>query len=496
MFYIGTILDIIVFGSILMLIKNFNQLLNLKKKKLDEISVYLNSIELTEDFKNEITEYNEVLWWKNRKKFLDSSLLKDLNECLKVRLSILEHKDKLFSVCHFIENFSQSFFIKFSKKLKFDFFLTNDILIFEGDIERKIYFIPRLGKVSIKINGNIVRSLKEGEFFGEISAFLKTRRRTASVITLCSSNYFYIEDKPLMNLLYDFPFEAKLFYKVCYERFKNTVDLMSFELKNKLGYFTKNPLYKSDFNKRFKRQVTFDKIKTDPYENLFKEKFPKKNLNNKGFTDEGNNCFFNEIDNNANKNKRKKNIKMRSLNEVKNLEKINSIKKIEIEKQMEKNLNSFKKKEVQDNLLKNMFQDCNINYPKNILFENNNHPNEVNETEKISFKLNSINYKNLDFGENSLSKKSFNSSFYDNLTIETNEKANLKNELKNFEFKEDKNHIDNNNNYTETSTNNLEIDSDEKEIKSINSIIAINSIWNDELICLFSNLKGDFKSSI
>ncbi len=78
MFYIGTILDIIVFGSILMLIKNFNQLLNLKKKKLDEISVYLNSIELTEDFKNEITEYNEVLWWKNRKKFLESVLFKPL----------------------------------------------------------------------------------------------------------------------------------------------------------------------------------------------------------------------------------------------------------------------------------------------------------------------------------------------------------------------------------------------------------------------------------
>lgn len=478
MFYIGTILDIIVFGNFALLIKNYNHLPILKKKKINEISLYLDSLEINKQLGNEIEEYNEALWWNDRKKFLDSSLLKDLNDILKVRLSILEFKDKLFSVCDFLDNFSESFFIKFTKNLKSRFSHINDILIFEGDIEKKVYFIPKLGTVLIKVNGNVIKRMKQGEFFGEISSFLKSGRRTATVISLSITNFLYIEQNSFKKMLYDFPNEAKYFYKVAISRFKNSVDLINVDLKNRLGYIADDGIFRNDFFNIVRKNLRIDfheninkkkeKLNKDgtyfTFKNSKKNEFSENNTNNNvsisSFRDSGKYDRTNVERNYPSKNNREdlnyQQNKTHDSSEDKNSNKFDSVKDLEII-----NNNSFNEN---NSFNKQNFGDEIVEHPNYLNKENKK---VISETTKSGFfnknfkpyHIGKINNKN----ESEIYTKDVNLTGHFNF-FQTNHEG--KSHMKENYYKSDKRnkHVDFN---------------------------ITDSIWDEDLLCLINNLKNN-----
>ena len=84
-----------------------------------------------------------------------------------------------------------------------EIYINSKPIFLKGDIAHSIYFI-REGEVDIKVDGNIIRTLKEGDFFGEISVLCKIDRiadaiprinstvlslPTAYLNKLCRDNY-------------------------------------------------------------------------------------------------------------------------------------------------------------------------------------------------------------------------------------------------------------------------------------------------------------------
>ena len=113
----------------------------------------------------------------------------------------------------------------------------NDIVTFEGCADRKIYFIAKNGRCSVKINGNIVKILNQGEIFGEISCFLKSNVRIATVTSINMSSLYYLEEHVVDNIFYDYANEAKYFFKIAFDRFNESLKFMTDDLKKKIWLY-------------------------------------------------------------------------------------------------------------------------------------------------------------------------------------------------------------------------------------------------------------------
>ena len=233
MFYVGTLCDSIIFGSMAIIFARTNSLEKNKNRRNDELTMLFEVLKMNVHSRNEIMNHNEVVWWKDRDQFLNKNHLKNVNKFFRTRIYL--HKfESLLEISPYTENFSLDYLIRFTSHLKQNVVHPNDIITFEGNIERKMYFIGKDGKFSVRTNGNIIKFLNEGDYFGEISFFLKSHRRIATVISLNISSLYFLEEKHLERLFYDFPFEAREFYETAFNRFKESQDFIDEDLKRKL----------------------------------------------------------------------------------------------------------------------------------------------------------------------------------------------------------------------------------------------------------------------
>jgi hypothetical protein len=236
MFYTGTLCDAIIFGNMAILFSKVNPIEKNKNKNFDEINLLMDTLQLKKELKHEILDYQETLWWKHREKFLNNKFLKDMNHNLLTRLRMMLLQSNLFEISDFFnsEKFSKNFIISLSKKLESYLTHPHDIVTFEGVVEQKMFFISKKGKFQVKTNGNIIKYLIEGEYFGEISLFLKAQTRIATIISMNTSVLYYINSKQINKLIYNFPFEGKEIYDKAISRFKETTEYMGVELKRKI----------------------------------------------------------------------------------------------------------------------------------------------------------------------------------------------------------------------------------------------------------------------
>jgi hypothetical protein len=233
MFYCGTLCDSIIFGSMAIYFARSNSLEKNKLRRDEEINMLLEVLHMNVNSRNEIINYHEVVWWKDRDQFLNKNHLKNINNMLKTKIYLTKF-ESFFEISPYTENFSLDFLIKFTSKLRHNVVHPNDIITFEGTVEKKMFFIGKDGKFSVRVNGNILKILNEGNYFGEISFFLKSHRRIATVVSLNISTLYYIDEKSLGKLMYDFPYEAREFYETGFNRFKESLDFLDEDLKKKL----------------------------------------------------------------------------------------------------------------------------------------------------------------------------------------------------------------------------------------------------------------------
>lgn len=101
-------------------------------------------------------------------------------------------------------------------KLKYEVYQPGDIIIKEGEIGNKMYFIQE-GIVDIIVDGEIATSLSDGSYFGEI-CLLTNARRVASVRAETYSNLFSLAVEHFRSVLDQYPVMRRTMESIAAER--------------------------------------------------------------------------------------------------------------------------------------------------------------------------------------------------------------------------------------------------------------------------------------
>lgn len=125
----------------------------------------------------------------------------------------------------FFANADPNFVSDVVTKLHFEVFQPGDIIIREGTIGNKMYFIQEGIVDIIKSNGEVLTTLSDGSYFGEICLLTKARR-VASVQAVTYCNLYSLSVDQFNTVLDQYPI------------MRRTLESVAAERLNKLG---KNP---------------------------------------------------------------------------------------------------------------------------------------------------------------------------------------------------------------------------------------------------------------
>lgn len=184
------------------------------REKVKQVEEYMAYRKLPRDTRNKITEYFEHRY---QGKFFDEELiLGELSE--KLREDVVNYNCRaLVASVPFFANADPSFVSEVVTKLQYEVFQPGDIIIKEGTIGSKMYFIQE-GIVDIVMgNGEVATSLSDGSYFGEI-CLLTNARRVASVRAETYCNVFSLSVDHFNAVLETYPLMRRTMESVAAER--------------------------------------------------------------------------------------------------------------------------------------------------------------------------------------------------------------------------------------------------------------------------------------
>ncbi|XP_050295881.1 potassium/sodium hyperpolarization-activated cyclic nucleotide-gated channel 2 isoform X3 [Anthonomus grandis grandis] len=208
------------------------------REKVKQVEEYMAYRKLPRDMRQRITEYFEHRY---QGKFFDEDvILGELSE--KLREDVINYNCRsLVASVPFFTNADSNFVSDVVTKLKYEVFQPGDIIIKEGTIGNKMYFIQE-GIVDIVMaNGEVATSLSDGSYFGEI-CLLTNARRVASVRAETYCNLFSLSVDHFNAVLDQYPLMRRTMESVAAERsvrwlnkIGKTANLLSHKEEGDLG---------------------------------------------------------------------------------------------------------------------------------------------------------------------------------------------------------------------------------------------------------------------
>ncbi|KAK0158630.1 hypothetical protein PV328_009607 [Microctonus aethiopoides] len=184
------------------------------REKVKQVEEYMAYRKLPREMRQRITEYFEHRY---QGKFFDEELiLGELSE--KLREDVVNYNCRsLVASVPFFANADSNFVSDVVTKLRYEVFQPGDIIIKEGTIGSKMYFIQE-GIVDIVMaNGEVATSLSDGSYFGEI-CLLTNARRVASVRAETYCNLFSLSVDHFNAVLDQYPLMRRTMESVAAER--------------------------------------------------------------------------------------------------------------------------------------------------------------------------------------------------------------------------------------------------------------------------------------
>ncbi|GFG33246.1 hypothetical protein Cfor_05546, partial [Coptotermes formosanus] len=195
------------------------------REKVKQVEEYMAYRKLPREMRQRITEYFEHRY--QGKFFDEEAILGELSE--KLREDVINYNCRsLVASVPFFANADSNFVSDVVTKLRYEVFQPGDIIIKEGTIGTKMYFIQE-GIVDIVMaNGEVATSLSDGSYFGEI-CLLTNARRVASVRAETYCNLFSLSVEHFNVVLDQYPLMRRTMESVAAESFvishDNRVDL-------------------------------------------------------------------------------------------------------------------------------------------------------------------------------------------------------------------------------------------------------------------------------
>lgn len=184
------------------------------REKVKQVEEYMAYRKLPREMRQRITEYFEHRY---QGKFFDEEIiLGELSE--KLREDVINYNCRsLVASVPFFANADSNFVSDVVTKLKYEVFQPGDIIIKEGTIGTKMYFIQE-GIVDIVMaSGDVATSLSDGSYFGEI-CLLTNARRVASVRAETYCNLFSLSVDHFNAVLDQYPLMRRTMESVAAER--------------------------------------------------------------------------------------------------------------------------------------------------------------------------------------------------------------------------------------------------------------------------------------
>ncbi|KAF7406520.1 hypothetical protein HZH68_005889 [Vespula germanica] len=204
------------------------------REKVKQVEEYMAYRKLPREMRQRITEYFEHRY---QGKFFDEELiLGELSE--KLREDVINYNCRsLVASVPFFANADSNFVSDVVTKLRYEVFQPGDIIIKEGTIGSKMYFIQE-GIVDIVMaNGEVATSLSDGSYFGEI-CLLTNARRVASVRAETYCNLFSLSVDHFNAVLDQYPLMRRTMESVAAESVTEQRPVQLNVWLNKIG---KNP---------------------------------------------------------------------------------------------------------------------------------------------------------------------------------------------------------------------------------------------------------------
>eukprot|EP00118_Oscarella_pearsei_P019152 m.201918 g.201918 ORF g.201918 m.201918 type:complete len:383 (+) comp39600_c0_seq89:1089-2237(+) len=223
-FLVGVMIFAAVVGNVGDVISNMNAARMDFQSRMDCIKQYMNHRGVPEVLQRRVKKWLDYSW--TRTQALDeASLLSMLPGQLRAEIAIHVHLETLKKVDIFA-NCERGFLCELVLKLRSQIFSPGDYICREGEVGREMYIINH-GKVECIIRHKetnereVVRTLKEGNYFGEIS-LLKLdggcNKRTADIRSVGYSELFILSKKDLLQALHYYPEAKEILEKLGRER--------------------------------------------------------------------------------------------------------------------------------------------------------------------------------------------------------------------------------------------------------------------------------------
>eukprot|EP00118_Oscarella_pearsei_P019151 m.201722 g.201722 ORF g.201722 m.201722 type:complete len:821 (+) comp39600_c0_seq46:347-2809(+) len=238
-FLVGVMIFAAVVGNVGDVISNMNAARMDFQSRMDCIKQYMNHRGVPEVLQRRVKKWLDYSW--TRTQALDeASLLSMLPGQLRAEIAIHVHLETLKKVDIFA-NCERGFLCELVLKLRSQIFSPGDYICREGEVGREMYIINH-GKVECIIRHKetnereVVRTLKEGNYFGEIS-LLKLdggcNKRTADIRSVGYSELFILSKKDLLQALHYYPEAKEILEKLGRERLESHVQSCTPDLKDR-----------------------------------------------------------------------------------------------------------------------------------------------------------------------------------------------------------------------------------------------------------------------
>ncbi|CAF0774408.1 unnamed protein product [Didymodactylos carnosus] len=218
----GAMCYAITIGHVSALVQSFDTSRRLYNEKFKQVEEYMAWRKLPREMRNRISDYYEHRY--QGKIFDEDSILIELSE--RLRLDVVNYNCRaLVSSVPFFTNADPHFVSDVVTKLRFEVYQPGDLIIVEGTIGDKMYFIQEGIVDIIKSDGEVLTTLSDGSYFGEI-CLLTRAKRVASVRCVTYCNLYSLHSDQFNAVLELYPL------------MRRTMESVAAERLNKLG---KNP---------------------------------------------------------------------------------------------------------------------------------------------------------------------------------------------------------------------------------------------------------------
>ncbi|XP_074650570.1 potassium/sodium hyperpolarization-activated cyclic nucleotide-gated channel 3-like [Tubulanus polymorphus] len=209
-------------GHATTLIQSFDTSKRLYREKFKQVEEYMGYRKFPRELRQRITDYYEHRY--QGKMFDEEAIMSELSECL--REQIINYNCRaLVAAVPFFTHADPLFVSDVISKLKYEVFQPGDIIIKEGTLGTKMYFIQEGIVDIITKDGEVATSLSDGSYFGEI-CLLTNAKRVASVRAETYCNLFSLSVEHFNAVLDNYPV------------MRRTMETVAAERLNKIG---KNP---------------------------------------------------------------------------------------------------------------------------------------------------------------------------------------------------------------------------------------------------------------